>query len=92
MLVLPKKTLLSRVHDHKGVSIRTGRPLSSPQFSAIRSHCETTCSNNISTSDFKILYRGKSETEIRIAESVFIKKLNPELNNDLSSSPLKFYF
>ena len=87
-----KKTLLSRVHDHKGVSIRTGRPLSSPQFSAIRSHCETTCSNNISTSDFKILYRGKSETEIRIAESMFIKKLNPELNNDLSSFPLKFYF
>ena len=38
-----KKTLLSRIHDHKGTSIRTGRPLSIPMFSAIRSHCETSC-------------------------------------------------
>ena len=86
-----KKILLSRIHDHRGTSIRTGRPLSSPMFSAIRTHSETSCENNINTEDFKLLYKGKSELEIRIAESMLIKKLNPELNNDLSSFPLKFW-
>ena len=85
-----KKTLYSRVLDHKGVSGRTGRPLQSPLFSSIRDHCLGTCDNNFREEDFKIIYKGKSEQEIRIGESLLIRKLKPELNNDSSSHPLYF--
>ena len=86
-----KNTLVSRVLAHKGVSIRTGLPLSSPSFSAIRNHLNEGCNHHILIEDFKILYRGRTESDIRIAESMFIKKLRPELNNDLSCIPLRFY-
>ena len=86
-----KKTLLSRIHEHKGISLRTGRPLSSPLFSSIRQHLERCDDSSINTEDFEILYRGKSETDIRIAESMLIKKLNPELNNETSCFQLRFW-
>ena len=87
-----KNVLLSRVLAHKGVSSRTERPLSNPSFSAIRNHLNETCNiTNVSINNFKILYRGKTESDIRIAESMYIKKLKPALNNDLSSIPLKFW-
>ena len=85
------QTISSRIADHKGVSIRTSQPFSRPSFSAIRSHCREVCDTLIKTDDFKILYRGKTETDIRIAESMLIKKLKPNLNNNLSSHPLLFY-
>ena len=68
-----KNVLLSRVLAHKGVSSRTERPLSNPSFSAIRNHLNETCNiTNVSINNFKILYRGKTESDIRIAESMYI--------------------
>ena len=73
-----------------GVSGRTGRPLQSPLFSAIRDHCHGTCDNNFKVDDFKILYKGNFEHEIRLSESIFIRKLKPTLNSDSASSSLYF--
>ena len=69
-----KKSLFLRYHDHKGTSSRTGRRLTSPLFSNIRNHCEDTCKCNFSLDNFEIIYQGKSELDIRIAESLLIKK------------------
>ena len=85
-----KQTLLSRIHEHKGVSLRTGRPYANPSFSAIRSHCQDTCNVSVNPNNFKILYRGRTESDIRIAESMYIKKIQHTLNNNLSSHSLKF--
>ena len=84
------KVLCSRVHDHKGVSGRTGRLLQSPLFSSIRDHCHGICDNNIKEEDFGVIYKGNSEQEVRLSESLLIKKLKPSLNNDISSHPLYF--
>ena len=84
-----KKCIFSRYQDHKGISSRTGRPLSRPLQSSIRDHCENICKCSFSLEDFKILYRGSFENEIRIAESILIKTRNPELNLETSSFPLK---
>ena len=84
------KTLHSRFLDRKGVSGRTGRPLQSPLFSSIRDHCHGICDNNFKVDDFKILYKGNFEHEIRLSESIFIRKIKPALNSDSASSPLYF--
>ena len=84
------KTMYSRILDHKGISGRTGRPLQSPLFSSIRDHCFEVCDNNFKEEDFKIIYKGNSEKEVRLGESLFIKELKPELNTDTSSHPLYF--
>ena len=84
-----KKALFSRYHDHKGSSSRTGRVLSSPLFSNIRDHCENSCECSFSINDFSVIYKGSTENEIRIAESLLIKSKRPTLNQDTASYPLK---
>ena len=84
-----KKALFSRYHDHKGSSSRTGRTLSSPLYSNIRDHCENSCECNFSIDDFSVIFKGSTETEIRIAESLLIRSKRPTLNQDSASYPLK---
>ena len=68
-----KKSLFSRYHDHRGSSSRTGRMLSSPLYSNIRDHCENSCEYNFSIDNFSIIFKGSTENEIRIAESLLIR-------------------
>ena len=84
-----KKNLFFRFHDHRGTSGRTNRMLSSPLNSSIRDHCDTVCKCQFSLEDFRIIYSGNNETDIRIAESLFISDQAPTLNRDTSSFPLK---
>ena len=83
------KTLEQRVFEHFGSSFRTRRPLTLPVQSSIRDHCHSICECNFTIKDFCILYRGNYKEEIRIAESLFIKRLDPSLNLDTSSVPLR---
>ena len=83
------KTLEQRVFEHFGASFRTRRPLTRPVQSSIREHCHSICKCDFTTNDFHILYKGNFKDEIRIAESIFIKKLDPSLNLDASSVPLR---
>ena len=84
-----KKSLFFRFHDHKGTSSRTNRSLASPLNSSIRDHCNTNCKCNFSLDDFHIIFSGRNEIDIRIAESMFIKQLHPFMNQESASFPLK---
>ena len=83
------KALEQRIFEHLGSSYRTGQPLLKPLQSSIRDHCHLTCKCKFNSSDFHILYKGNYLDEIRIAESLYIKRLKPELNSEASSVHLR---
>ena len=72
--------LQHRIRDHKGVSIRTGFPLSKPSYSAIREHSEAD-DHPFSYQDFQILTTSSFRTDLVILESLYISKMKPSLNN-----------
>ena len=72
------RNLKIRISEHKGRSYRTGRPLSNPNFSVIRNHSREK-DHIIRDEDFKILYRS-NHSDLRIVESLFIYKQQPQLN------------
>ena len=68
------------------ISFRTGLTLTSPPFGQIRNHVseeqETHHNYNINKEQFKIISKTQSKYDvIDIKESLFIKILNPNLNN-----------
>ena len=69
----------TRIHDHLGKSYRTGNPLQSPTFSAIREHAYNN-NHSFSPTDFKILAKLQYDSEVILAEQILIDKLKPELN------------
>ena len=86
-----KKMLSLRVDEHRGFSSRTGRPLKQPTFSSVRNHCLDSCGINFSISDFKVLAKCQTETELRITESLYIKIKKPLLNIENGSFNLKLF-
>ena len=81
------RRLHSRICQHRGESERTGYPLSKPDHSNIRSHTET-CNSHITAPNFKILATAKNRADLLILESIYIRKLKPVLNDNLSAYPL----
>lgn len=79
--------LRTRAASHMGISHRTLNPLNVKKYSAIRCHSEI-CHYKPEFKDFKIMDSCNRDVYLRILESIYIKKLNPELNSDLSSYPL----
>ena len=79
------RQLQCRIDEHKGISVRTKLPVSTPNFSSIREYC-----NNknmiINNNQFKILSRCSNPFDIRLLEALYIKKLSPPLN---LSSPVE---
>ena len=73
-----------RTSEHKGLSYRTGLPLSKPPFSEIREH-SLNLGHNFNLENFEILMNVNDRTSLRIAESLFIHDLKPSLNNYDSS-------
>ena len=86
------KTLEQRIFEHIGSSYRTGQPFLKPLQSSIRDHCHSLCKCRFDSSNFQIVYRGSYQQEIRIAESLYIKRLKPELNADDSSVHLRLKY
>ena len=84
------RTLGTRANEHRGTSIRTGRPLSKPSQSSIRDHC-VQCAGDVSLDCFKIIgqLRGCLDYELRLSESIFIHCQKPKLNDMNSAFPLK---
>jgi hypothetical protein len=78
--------LQSRIAEHKGLSVRTGRTLSSPPYSAIREH---SLSNDhpIRNDSFKIVAQTDKHW-VRTLESIVIHRLSPSLNDSAASVPL----
>ena len=84
------RNLYVRAAEHAGLSYRTGQPLSSPPQSSIRDHAVICNSIQYINSDhFQIIGTSKNTTELRILESIFIKRENPPLNNTFSAFPLR---
>ena len=78
--------IITRVCDHKGISSRTGRPLTKPGNSRILEH-STSCNHSIGLSDFKVLKTCKA-LDLKLTESVCIHRFKPDLNNHEQSVPL----
>ena len=79
-----KRNLTLRFAEHKGVSARTGKPTTQPSFSQIRNHSQFN-KHDFSENDFKILCKAQSPNDTRILESLFIKHMKPEINNQTTS-------
>ena len=81
-----KKQLKVRISQHKGISFRTNRPLSSFDSSKIYEHA---FDNNhpISDDSFKIL-SNSNVFDLKVLESLYIHKLQPNLNDYNSSFDL----
>ena len=77
-----------RVAEHAGRSFRTGMPLSSPPFSAIRDHCHNECNSDVKTDNFKILDYNSDTISLRLLESLYIFRKKPPLNNMQTAFPL----
>ena len=84
---LSRRLLKVRIDAHKGVSFRTGNKITNPEYSSIRNHAKK-CKHDIQYTDFKIIGRAKTENQLKILESLLIKQLVPELNNQTTSTPL----
>lgn len=82
-----RRLLKVRIDSHRGVSHRTGSSLSTKEHSSIRSHA-TTCRHKIDYHHFKILSQSPSLHALPFLESLYIKQLSPNLNNQTTSVPL----
>ena len=76
----------TRIAEHKGLSARTGKPVTNPLNSSIRDHALET-GHEINNSNFSIVFSTKSQN-LRVSESLLINKNSPPLNNTESSVPL----
>ena len=85
------RTLETRIAEHRGVSIRTNKTLSSPSASSIRVHhsSPSQCSGSISADNFKVVDSSQNVANLRILESLYIMKTKPNLNEMNSAHHLK---
>ena len=72
--------LYIRVCQHLGISSRTKENLKKPVNSSIREHCSKKCKTSVKTENFSILDQYPEDHSLRILESIYIKKLNPSIN------------
>ena len=79
--------LKHRTLDHRGLSSRTGLPLTSPVFSSIREH-SLSMDHPFASKDFTILTQATNRTDLLISESLYIHKIRPELNSSQTAFPL----
>ena len=78
--------LHQRVCKHRGLSFRTGQHITNPEHSPIRDH-SLTHDHPISVTNFKILKTSHIELHRKILESLYIQKLQPDLNIMNASLP-----
>ena len=79
-----------RIEEHRGLSFRTGLPLSSPLHSSIRNHTFNNNNCSISHDDFNVIATGNTEMELYTKESILIKQQRPTLN-DMNSILLRVF-
>ena len=82
------RNLHSRIQQHLGKSVRTGKFLLKPDPSPIRDH-SLACDTLVAQDNFSILGKTSAVFDLRILESLHIFKQKPSLNNMSSSVPLQ---
>ena len=85
------RPLYKRISEHAGRSFRTNQMLSRPSHSEIRNHSNN-CGCEIDKANFSILGSAKDDVSLRMLETLFIRKLKPNLNDMNSAFPLKIAF
>ena len=79
--------MFRRVAQHKGVSFRTNRPLTKPDFSSIREHCNDK-DHIFKIDNFSILDSCYSKIDLKLLESIHIHIEKPSLNKNKLATPL----
>ena len=79
----------TRISEHKGISVRTGQPLSTPLFSNIRDHAWE-ADHRINDGNFEIITRSNNNIDLHILESLAILHYQPTLNECNPGSLLVF--
>ena len=82
------RNLHSRIQQHLGKSVRTGKFLTNPDPSPIRDH-SLACDHLVFPENFTVLAKAHSALDLRILESLHILQQKPSLNNMSSSFPLQ---
>ena len=82
-----KRLLKVRIDSHKGVSYRTGNPISNPEYSSIRDHTKK-CKSQINKENFSIIGQVSNDHDLPILESLVIKQVVPSLNAQTSATQL----
>ncbi|KAG0730096.1 28S ribosomal protein S33, mitochondrial [Chionoecetes opilio] len=82
-----KRHLTTRIVEHRGLSHRTGKPVSKPPFSAIRDHSEAS-GHPITNQDFNILHTSSHDSTRVICESLLTHHHKPSLCAQGTSTPL----
>ena len=83
-----ERNITLRFAEHSGKSARTGRPISHPMNSSIRTHSEK-MGHPFKITDFNILHKAKESSDLPLLESLYILHKKPELNSDKSSYQLQ---
>ena len=78
--------LKTRIAEHKGLSNRTGKPITNPSHSSIRDHSLET-GHELNSQNFKIIFRCNS-LDLKISESILINQNQPNFNNMETSTNL----
>ena len=81
------RNLYIRSCEHAGRSFRTDQQLLSPVHSSIRDH-KFKCDTQINLQKFKIINSTKFVSDLKILESMYIKREKPLLNDQNSAVPL----
>ena len=83
--------LATRIAEHKGVSVRTGQPLSCPSFSAVRTHASVSGHGGGAFGHFEILDNARNKYDLGIMESLYIQRFMPSLNRMTSACELQLF-
>ena len=81
------RNLQIRVSEHMGVSFLTGEALGVPTHSNIRDHSRQ-YNHALRPDNFEVIGRAGPSDHIRLLESVYIRYLNPDINDMESAIPL----
>ena len=74
-----QRHLKTRISEHRGVSVRTGKPITRPAFSNIRDHAWDT-DHRIIEDNFKIITKSTYNSDLSILEALAIHEHRPSLN------------
>ena len=86
------RNLHTRICEHLGISAYTGNEIPHPSsLSSILAHNRET-GHPVSFDDFSILASGRSELDTLIRENLLIQKINPSLNVNIRSFPLRLFW
>ena len=78
-IVETSRHLLARIGDNKGISSRTGQPLTAPSSSKIRDHA-LKAGRDINVDSFKLCHI-TDKVLLKICESFLVRKLGSDLRN-----------